>query len=549
MLEMTLGAIGGLGLFLYGMNLMADGLQKAAGDRLKEVIHKLTSNRLMAVLVGTFVTMIIQSSSATSVMVVSFVNAGLMTLSQAVGVIFGANIGTTITGQMVSLNLTQFAPIAIATGFLVRTISKKKNNKELADILIGFGILFIGMNLLKEALMPLKESTVFSQWISTYGNNPIIALFIGIIMTLALQSSSATIGVLIALASNGILPFSTAIYIIFGDNIGTCTTALISSLSTSVRGKRVAFIHLLFNIIGTIYFMLFLVPILTNIVTSIDPTDISRQIANAHSLFNIINVIVLFPFASVLVKMVYQLFPETEEEKQSKVKIDTYLDRLLLNTPSMAFNSTLFEFVAMANEAGKTLRYAIDSVKTKNLKSMDRAFKHEHRVNQYEKDIIAYLVELSQQDNISSLELQRIDHLFSSIHDIERISDHAENIAEFAKNRIDFDLLDKETLSDLDLVFETTLKCYNYAIDAISTGNHNDVRQVIELERDLDRLVLAVRDKHILRMNKKIATPESGVYVMDLLSNLERVTDHSRNIAEAAEKTGTTVTSDAVALS
>lgn len=539
MLSMTLGALGGLGLFLYGMNLMADSLQKVAGNRLKDIIRSLTRNRLMSVLVGMFVTMIIQSSSATSVMVVSFVNAELMTLTQAVGVIFGANIGTTITGQLVSFNLSMFAPVAIAAGLVLKMTTKKPSHKEIADIFIGFGILFIGMNFLKDALSPLKDSPSFVDWIQNYGSNPLIGVGIGFVMTIAIQSSSATIGVLIALAANGILPFSTAMFIIFGDNIGTCTTALLSSLGTSRRGKRVAILHLSFNIIGTIYFMLFLTGILTQIVTTADPTDVTRQIANAHSLFNIINVIVLFPFANLLVKLAYMIFPETQEEKEAKKKTTSYLDPLLLTTPTMALNNAMYEVLAMANQAEKTLHYAITGVENHDTKAITKALASEKKVNAYEKNIIAYLIQISNQENISSSDLTKIDLTLGAVHDIERISDHAENIAEFAQIITDNkQLLNQDILDELNYMYEVTKKSFFCAIDAFTSGKPEDIEQVKVLEREIDKLKFQIRDNHIKRMNKGLANAESGVFVMDLLSNLERVSDHARNISEVAEKTG-----------
>ena len=538
-LEMFLGAVAGLSLFLYGMKLMADGLQKFAGDKLKSIVRTLTKNRLMAVLVGMFVTMVIQSSSATSVMVVGFVNASIMTIQQAVGVIFGANIGTTITGQMVSFNLSQWAPIAIGTGILMGAIVKNPKVKEFAEILVGFGILFIGMNYLKDALAPLKDFPAFTEWIVNYGHNPLFGVALGFIMTLALQSSSATIGVLIALASQGVLPFATALYIIFGDNIGTCTTALISSLGTSRRGKQVAVIHLSINIIGTIYFMLFLTGILTNIVTSMNATDIARQIANAHTIFNIVNVIVLFPFANLLVKLADFIIPEPQAETmEEEDKLVSYLDKRILVTPSIALQNTMYEFAAMSHAADKTLTYAIDAIRLRSQEKIEKAFASEQKVNQFQKAIIEYLVEISQQ-NVSINDQETIDELFSTVNDVERISDHAENIADFAKAVLERDIvLDEKTLSELEHVFGLVQKGFAMSIDTLSTGNIEKVKEVITIEREIDRLKIEIRDKYMKRMNKGIASADSGIFVMDLLSNLERISDHFRNIGETVQRLG-----------
>ncbi|MCQ9210003.1 Na/Pi cotransporter family protein [Granulicatella seriolae] len=540
-LEMVLGSIAGLGLFLYGMKLMADGLQKVAGNRLKGFIKTLTKNRFMSVLVGMFVTMIIQSSSATSVMVVGFVNAGIMTLQQAIGVIFGANIGTTITGQMVSLNLTQWAPIAIASGILMRSLVKNNQLKDTAEILIGFGILFIGMNYLKEALAPLKDMPQFAQWIVDYGHNPLFGIAIGFLMTLALQSSSATIGVLIALASQGILPFTTALYIIYGDNMGTCTTALISSLGTSRKGKQVATLHLMINVIGTFYFMLFLNGILTNIVQTIDPTDVARQIANAHTIFNVVNVIFLFPFANYLIKLVTILIPDTKVETIPD-EFTTYLDERILISPAIALKNTVYEFVSMANETHKTIDNSIKAIQERDKDYILKAYENEDRVNTYEKAIIEYLIQLSQQ-NVSNEDLIVIDELFNTANDIERISDHAENIADSANILIDKNIqLDDQVVKELNYVFDLVKQGFNLSIDAFSTGDLLKVGDAIEIEREIDRLKLEIRDKHIKRMNKGIASPESGIFVMDLLSNLERMSDHFRNICETIKKLGNQLT-------
>lgn len=541
-IEMILGGIAGLCLFLYGMKLMGDGLQKVAGNKLKGFIKSLTRNRLMSVIVGMLVTMVIQSSSATSVMVVGFVNAGLMTLQQAVGIIFGANIGTTITGQMVSLNLAQWAPVAIASGLILSATTKKHQLKDTAEILIGFGILFIGMNSLKEALSPLQHLPEFSEWILTYGSHPLVGILVGFVMTFVLQSSSATIGVLIALAAQGVLPFSTALYIIYGDNIGTCTTALLSSLGTSRKGKRVAIIHLSFNIIGTIYFMFLLNGLLTSVVTSIDPTDVPRQIANAHSLFNIINVVVLFPFANYLVKLAYLIIPENSAEKVPS-EFTSYLDERILKSPAIALKNTLYEVIAMASEASNTIDNSILSIQKRDKDFIQLAYEAEKRVNDFEKGIVEYLVRLSQ-ESISNEDLVVIDELFGTVNDIERISDHAENIADSAHLLLDKDIdLDPEVTKDLNYVYQLVQKGFSQAIDALSTGDQRLVSEVINVEREIDTLKEEIRDRHIRRMNKGKATPESGIFVMDLLSNLERISDHFRNIAESVEKLGISFTS------
>ena len=466
-------------------------------------------------------------------MVVGFVNAGLMTLAQAVGVVFGANVGTTITGQMVSFNLSQWAPIVIAAGLVANMLTKNPKVKEASEIFIGFGILFIGMSSLSSALQPLKELPEFTNWILQYGSNPFIGVGIGLLMTLVLQSSSATIGVLIALASQGVLPITTAVFIIFGDNIGTCTTALISSLGTSRRGKQVALFHLMINVIGTVYFMLFLRGILVNVVESIDPGNVARQIANAHTIFNIVNVIVLFPFTNLLVKLIQMIIPDGEDEEES---ITRYLDKRILVTPTIALENTMYEFAAMAQETSSALENAIGAARTRDKKLVKKALENEKNINAYEKAIVKYLVEISQQ-SVSAKDQQTIDELFSTAIDIERIGDHAENIADFAKSIIEREIfLDEDTAHELDELYALVQKGFALSIDALSTGDQDKVQQAIQIERDIDKLKIEVRDKYMKRMNKGIASAESGIFVMDLLSNLERVSDHFRNISETVER-------------
>ena len=313
-MEIAISLLGGLGLFLYGMNLMAEGLQKAAGEKLKKIVEKLTSNVVMGVLVGTVVTAIIQSSSASTVMVVGFVNAGIMNLTQAIGVIMGANIGTTVTAQLVSFKLEAIAPVALGIGIILYLFSKKQRTKDLATILLGFGILFTGMEFMKDAVKPLAEYEGFRNALIYFGQHPLLGILAGFAITGIIQSSSASMGMLIALASQGLIPINAALPILYGDNIGTCVTSLLSSIGASKNAKRAATMHLTFNVIGTIIFMLVLGKPISMFVQYLDPNDASRQIANAHTIFNVINVLVLLPFSKYIVKLVLKMMPITKEE-------------------------------------------------------------------------------------------------------------------------------------------------------------------------------------------------------------------------------------------
>ncbi|MGL5749666.1 MAG: Na/Pi cotransporter family protein, partial [Paraclostridium sp.] len=423
-MEIAINLMGGLGLFLYGMNLMGDGLQKSAGDKLKKIIELLTSNILMGVIVGALVTAIIQSSSATTVMVVGFVNAGIMTLPQAIGVIMGANIGTTITAQIVSLDLVGLAPMALGIGIVMYLFSKNQKTKTIAEIFIGFGILFTGMDFMKEAVAPLKEFKGFTDMLVNFGQNPILGILLGFGITAIVQSSSASMGMLLALASEGLIPLAAALPILYGENIGTCVTSLISSIGASINARRAATMHLVFNIIGTLVFMLILTKPITMIVTNINPDDVSRQIANAHTLFNLINVIVLLPFAKLIVKLTMKLIPEREDEIAEK-KTVKYIDERMMETPSIALSNTEKETLRMGEKAKRALTKAMEGFLEKSKVKVDKAFEEEKLVNVLQKSILNYLLKLSK-TSLNEDSRESVDLLFNTVNDIERVGDHAE---------------------------------------------------------------------------------------------------------------------------
>lgn len=526
-----LGVLAGLGLFLYGMNLMGNGLQKAAGDKLKQIIGLLTSNRFVGVLVGIFVTGIIQSSSATTVMVVGFVNAGIMQLSQAIGVIMGANVGTTVTAQLVSFDLETLAPVAVGIGVIIHMVTKSEKAKNYAEILIGFGILFVGMTYMKDALEPLREVQAFQDMLINFGHNPILGILMGFGLTLLVQSSSASIGILLALASQGMLPLEAALPILYGDNIGTCTTALISSIGASKNAQRAAVMHLTFNIIGTLLFALILQYPIAALVVSWDPNDISRQIANSHTLFNIINVVIQFPFAGVIVKIAEKLIPEKESELQ--LKTTTYIDLRMLSTPSIALKNTIKECLGMGMQARLSLENAMHGLINKDSKSAFKTFDIEKTINQLEKDILEYLILLSN-SNISGEDRAIVDNLFNTINDIERVGDHSDNIAELAMHAIEKDLtFSEESLNDIDTMYKKVLATYDLALEAMKDGNKATALKVIKMEEQVDIIERTCRSSHIFRLNNNLCNPEAGIIFLDLLSNLERISDHASNIAKA----------------
>ncbi|HBF2175189.1 Na/Pi cotransporter family protein [Clostridioides difficile] len=534
-MNIVISLIGGLGLFLYGMSLMGEGLQKSAGDKLKKIIELLTSNVIMGVLVGTVVTGIIQSSSATTVMVVGFVNAGIMNLSQAIGVIMGANIGTTVTAQLVSFNLEGIAPIALGIGILFYLFTSNQKTKHLSEILIGFGILFTGMEFMKDAVAPLAEYKAFTDALLYFSKNPVLGILAGFAITGIVQSSSASMGMLIALASQGILPLSSALPILYGDNIGTCVTSLLSSVGASRNARRAAVMHLSFNVIGTIIFMLVLNKPISAIVTHFDPTDTARQIANAHTLFNLTNVIILLPFSKYIVKLANRLIPikETESEIVNNTK---YLDERMFSTPSIALGNTVQEVVRMGHKATNSLEHSIAGFLNKSNEDINKAFESEKVVNKLQKDILNYLLKLSKEP-LRDDERFRTDLLFNTVNDIERVSDHAENIAELAMSVKEMNIsFSDSAIREIYEIYNKTITNFKDALVVLDVKDFELANKVLEVENEVNYLEKTFRNSHMIRLNNGNCTIDAGVLYLDLLTNLERISDHSTNIVKQVLK-------------
>ncbi|EGT5273791.1 Na/Pi cotransporter family protein [Clostridioides difficile] len=534
-MNIVISLIGGLGLFLYGMSLMGEGLQKSAGDKLKKIIELLTSNVVMGVLVGTVVTGIIQSSSATTVMVVGFVNAGIMNLSQAIGVIMGANIGTTVTAQLVSFNLEGIAPIALGIGILFYLFTSNQKTKHLSEILIGFGILFTGMEFMKDAVAPLAEYKAFTDALLYFSKNPVLGILAGFAITGIVQSSSASMGMLIALASQGILPLSSALPILYGDNIGTCVTSLLSSVGASRNARRAAVMHLSFNVIGTIIFMLVLNKPISAIVTHFDPIDTARQIANAHTLFNLTNVIILLPFSKYIVKLANRLIPikETESEIVNNTK---YLDERMFSTPSIALGNTVQEVVRMGHKATNSLEHSIAGFLNKSNEDINKAFESEKVVNKLQKDILNYLLKLSKEP-LRDDERFRTDLLFNTVNDIERVSDHAENIAELAMSVKEMNIsFSDSAIREIYEIYNKTITNFKDALIVLDVKDFELANKVLEVENEVNYLEKTFRNSHMIRLNNGSCTIDAGVLYLDLLTNLERISDHSTNIVKQVLK-------------
>ena len=525
--------LGGLGLFLYGMKMMGDGLENAAGDRLKGIFDRITSNPIKGVITGTIVTAIIQSSSATTVMVVGFVNAGLMNLYQASAVIMGANIGTTITAQLITFKFDSFSPIFLAIGALMVLFIKNRKGREIGQIILGFGVLFLGLNLMSDAMSPLKDSAVFREMIMSLDGRTILGVFIGLVMTAVLQSSSASTGILVALANTGSLPLSVAIPILLGNNIGTCVTALISSIGTSRTAKKAAVLHLTFKIIGTVIFLVIPMSVVTQMVLKISPTTgagvVAKQIANAHTLFNIVNTIILLPFIKYLVAFVNRIIPGEEEKEVIGLK---YIDERLLETPAIAFGQTTNEVVRMAEKAKENLGIAMDGFLNQNEDKIKSVYRNEKIINMLEHDITRYLVELSNSE-LGDEQRAELAAYFHVVNDIERIGDHAENIADLASEMISKDLkVSEEAIDEIKNMFNVTINALEMSIDCFRNYNRDKADNVRKVEESIDSLEKKLRSSHIKRLNKGICSATVGTVFLDLISNLERIGDHSLNIAE-----------------
>ena len=540
------GFLGGLGMFLYGMNIMADGMQKTAGSKMSSFLGMLTNNRFLAVALGALITAIIQSSGATTVMVVGFVSAGVLNLSQAVGVIMGANIGTTITAWIVSMSQLGdafevmkpgfYAPAIIGIGALLLVFAKSQKKKTIGEILIGLGLLFIGLDFMSGSINPYTDAPIFAKAFEILAGNPLLGMIIGALVTALLQSSSASVGILQTLAMNGIVTTNAAIYITLGQNIGSCVTAMLSSMGGSRTAKRAAVMHLTFNVIGAIVF-----GSIGFIFFSLRPAFAASninavQISIFHTIFNLSMTTLLFPFADVLVKISGMVVKKKTEEEPVMEDAETaatlkHLDERIFESPAFAVETAALEVVHMGQITYENVVRAIDSVLTVNSDEVETVFKTEQTINNMEKMLTEYLIKV---DNLSLTEKQKkvVNNLFYSVSDIERIGDHAENLAEQAQYMVEHGLQFSTTgMDDLKSISDSVLKSFQYAIDARQNGNMEAVRKVSQYEDDVDSQEEELREKHIERLSAGECKASAGVVFLDIISNLERVSDHAYNLA------------------
>lgn len=529
--------VGGLGMFIYGMQIMAQGLENAAGSKMKALLEALTRNKLMGVMLGALITAVIQSSSATTVMVVGFVNAGIMNLSQAMGVIMGANIGTTVTGWLVSsvewakfLSPSNLAPIAIMAGVIVMLTGSRRSTKDLSSIIIGFGILFVGISTMSSAVSPLQESEAFRSLFVTLGHNPFLGIIAGAVVTAVIQSSSASVGILQSLAAAGLVPFNAAVYIIMGQNIGTCVTAIMSSIGAKKNAKTAAIMHLLFNIIGTIIFSVLAIVLFKVVfVEAGDGVITQTQISTVHTIFNVGTTILLFPFSEWIIKLARKLEKEDEStEDESRVLLD---DRML-ETPGIALQSALSEVNRMGSIVLRTVDKAIDVIFTKDYQKILEIKEEEDTVDRLCSGITNYVVKLSSL-SLNEKEHHEVASILQTLSDIERISDYCENLSEFAETLTERKAVFTEIgRAELKEMAEVCAESFRYALEAFVENDKGKAMKVIEKESQADDLEIKLRTGHMQRLANNQCNTDAGIVYLDALVALERISDHSRNIAE-----------------
>ncbi len=527
--ELIFGVLGGLGLFIYGIREMSEGLHKASGEKMRKVLHSLTGGPKRGVLVGAGITTLIQSSSATTVMVVGFVSAGLMNLTQALGVIFGANIGTTITAQLIAFKLTDFALPIIGVGMIMSITVKRKIYKNIAEFLLGFGILFLGLSILTQVIKPLGDSPVFKEILVNFSINPLLGVLAGALVTAILQSSSVTTGMILGLSMAGLIDLGAALPLVLGCNIGTCVTALIASLGTSIGAKRAAMAHIIFNIFGVLIFLPFLG--LFKKLVALTATDVTREIANAHTLFNIINTLIFLPLIPVFAKFLTFIIKGKEEEEVEY--LPKYLEKHLLNTPPIAIEAAIKEIVRTMGLTKKMVGIAINSFIHNDLRSLEKITRREEAVDSLREAITNYLVQLMQHE-LSQDESKKIPPLIHAINDVERIGDHAENLRDLAEqkieNRLPFSPL---AIEEIQRMYDEISNMIDCSVKALQQNDVNEAKVVIEEECQINVMRDRLKTNHTQRLEGGKCNVLSGVVFLDIISNLEKIGDHLNNVAQA----------------
>lgn len=531
--ELIFGLIGGTALLMFGVDMMGEALERFSGPMMKKVLSALTGRVWKAIGAGTILTALVQSSTAISVLTVGFVNAGLLSLKQAVGIIYGANIGTTVTAQLTAqfynFKLTDIALIVLGIGFAVQFFAKNRRAKDLGMAVMGFGLMFLGLKILNNGVPFVQSNPAIRHFFENYANQPFLAVLLGMVATMLVHSSAATVVLTMALADAGLIDLNGAIGLMLGDNIGTCITAQLASLGAHIAARRTAWAHTLYNIIGVLL-ALVIFGGFRNLIAATSPS-IAQQVANSHTIFNVLSALLFLPFTGLYVRFLEKIVPEKEQEKGGAAA--RFIDPRLLDTPVAAVEATIKEIHAAAELTREMIRKAIDGFFKSDPTALDSVFADEERVNELQQEITEYLVSLSNRDVASDIS-SRIPGLVHCINDIERIGDHAENLAELAKEKLDRNLpFSDEGMNELKVLWTEIDSMTGETLKALEARDPHLAMVVLAHENRFDDLTDGLRERHIRRLEEGRCKVQSGVIFLDIVSNLERAADHLDNIAEA----------------
>ncbi len=532
--SIIISLMGGLGLFLLGMKQMSDGLEKAAGAKMRGILEAVTTNRVMGMLVGILFCAVVQSSSATTVMVVSFVNAGMMTLYQAAGVIMGANIGTTVTSQLVSFNLSQYAPVFLFAGVLMTQFIKSERVKKIGEVVLGFGVLFVGLSLMSDSMSSMKDSALVTDSLAGL-TSPFMAVLMGFVITGIIQSSSVTVSIVLLMAQQGLLQLPICFYIILGCNIGSCLSAMIASLSGRREAKRAALIHLYFNIVGTmiIYLVLtFAGGWVLDMIKMISGDDPGRCVANAHTIFKVVEVVLLLPFSSFIVKLTYLTVPGEEKKGADEYEL-LYIGNRAMFSPATAVVEGIRELEHMGALAYENLNRSLDALITLDEDKIAKVYEVEGHINFLNHAITDYLVKINQL-TLPIDDRKSVGALFHVVNDIERIGDHAENLADAAKTRVNDGVgLSEVGIQELREMMAKVNTILEYSIDMFAHNTREHLQDIMRIENEIDEMERRLQKSHVDRLTRNECSPASGMIFSDVVSGFERVADHATNIAYA----------------
>ncbi len=532
-MNLILTLMGGLGLFLFGMNFMSQGLQKAAGAKLRSVLTAISKNKYIGVLFGALFTAIIQSSGATTVMVVTFVNAGLMELTQAVGIIFGANIGTTITAQLVSFNLTAIAPMILFVGVVMFLFVKKPIFKKIGEVVIGFGALFMGISMMSGSMQQLNDYPAVINTLSRL-TNPVLAILVGLIITVIVQSSSVTVSILLLMAGQGLVALPVCFYFILGCNIGSCMPAVMAAMDAKKDAKRAALIHVLFNVFGMVIIsiiLIFAMEPFAAFINAISGGDIKRSVANTDTIYKVFQTIIFLPVTAQFIKLANRLIPGTDV-RQEGFSLQ-YINMTAVFSPTAAIVEAMQEIGRMGRKAEQNFRLSMDAFFDGDQSKIDQVYQTEKYIDYLSHEITDYLVDVNQRQ-LPVADSLKIGVLFHVVNDIERIGDHAENIADAAVRMKEQNLsFTKKATREIQDMFERDMCILTCALEMFENEDHSHMQMILGIEEEVDQMEIDLQNSHIRRMAKGKCSPESGLVFTDLVTGLERIADHATNIAFA----------------